>query len=51
MIKKYETQHPRLLRLAKSLRDDVRFTDLKARSLDATLSWLWADLAAVEEES
>ena len=50
VVQNYETQHPRLLALAKRLRDDVRFTDLKARDLEAVLSHLWTDLAAIQTE-
>ncbi|MBV8136019.1 MAG: nucleoside deaminase, partial [Deltaproteobacteria bacterium] len=35
VVQNYQTQHPRLLALAKRLRVDVRFTDLKARDLHA----------------
>jgi tRNA(Arg) A34 adenosine deaminase TadA len=51
VVQNYADQHPRLLTLAKSLRDDVRFADLKARGLDGMLSHLWSDLAAIEAES
>ena len=50
VVQNYHSQHPRLLALAKRLRDDVRFTDLKARDLHAVLSHLWSDLAAIETE-
>lgn len=50
VVKTYETQHPRLLDLAKRLREDVRFTDPKAQDLEAVLSYLWSDLAAIETE-
>ena len=50
VIQNYETSHPRLLTLAKRLRDDVRFTELKARDLHAVLSHLWSDLAAIDTE-
>ena len=50
VVKKYESQHPRLLALAKSLRGDARFADLKAHPLDVALNQLWADLAAIDTE-
>jgi len=50
VVQNYETQHPRLLALAKRLRDDVRFTDPKARDLEAVLSHLWSDLEAIVTE-
>ena len=50
VVQNYENQHPRLLALAKRLRDDVRFTDLKERDLHAVLGHLWSDLAAIETD-
>jgi tRNA(Arg) A34 adenosine deaminase TadA len=50
VVKKYESQHPRLLALAKSLMGDARFTDLKAHPLNVALNQLWADLSAIESE-
>jgi tRNA(adenine34) deaminase len=50
VVQNYESQHPRLLALAKRLRDDVRFTELKTRELEAVLSHLWTDLVAIETE-
>lgn len=50
VVEKYESQHPRLLTLARSLSRDTRFTDLKAHPLDIALNELWADLAAIEAE-
>ena len=50
VVQNYETQHPRLLALAKRLREDVRFTDPKSHDLGAVLSQLWSDLAAIETE-
>jgi tRNA(Arg) A34 adenosine deaminase TadA len=50
VVQNYQTQHPRLLALAKRLRDDVRFTDLKAQDLHAVLGHLWSDLAKIEPE-
>jgi tRNA(Arg) A34 adenosine deaminase TadA len=50
VVQNYQTQHPRLLALAKRLRDDIRFSDLKTRDLHAVLSHLWADLAAIEPD-
>src|SRR5271156_6416630 len=50
VVEKYKSQHPRLLALAKTLRGDARFTDLKAHPLDVVLNRLWSDLAAIETE-
>jgi tRNA(Arg) A34 adenosine deaminase TadA len=50
VVEKYESQHPRLLALARSLSGDARFTDLKAHPLDVALNELWADLASIEAE-
>jgi tRNA(Arg) A34 adenosine deaminase TadA len=50
VIQNYETSHPRLLTLAKTLREDVPFTELKARDLHAVLSHLWSDLEAIDTE-
>ena len=50
VVKKYETDHPRLLALARSLSGDARLADLKARPANVALNQLWADLAAIEGE-
>ncbi|MGO9454933.1 MAG: nucleoside deaminase [Candidatus Binataceae bacterium] len=50
VVQKYESQHPRLLALARSLRGDAGFTALKAHPLDAALDRLWTDLAAIDGE-
>jgi tRNA(Arg) A34 adenosine deaminase TadA len=50
VVEKYESQHPRLLALAKSLIGDARFTDLKAHPLDVALNQLWPDLTLIEGE-
>ena len=50
VIEKYEIQHPRLLALAKSLKGDARFADLKAPPLDVALEKLWPDLTLIEGE-
>jgi len=50
VVQNYESEHPRLLALAKRLGDDVRFSELKTRKLEAVLSHLWTDLAAIENE-
>jgi tRNA(Arg) A34 adenosine deaminase TadA len=50
VVEKYQSQHPRLLALAETLRGDARFTDLKAYPLDVVLNRLWTDLAAIEAE-
>jgi tRNA(adenine34) deaminase len=50
VVQNYETQHPRLLALAKKLRDDVRFTDPKAWALETVLSRFWRELAAIQTE-
>ncbi len=50
VVEKYETQHPRLLALARSLSGDARFADLKAHPANVALNQLWADLAAIEDE-
>ena len=49
-VVEYESQHPRLLALAKSLRGDARFADLKVQPLDVALNQLWSDLSMVESE-
>ena len=48
VVKKYETDHPRLLALARSLSGDARLADLKARPANVALNHLWDDLAAIE---
>jgi tRNA(Arg) A34 adenosine deaminase TadA len=50
VVKKYETDHPQLLALARSLTGDARLADLKARPANVALNQLWADLAAIEGE-
>ena len=50
VVQKYESQHPRLLSLARSLGDDARFADIKAHPLDVALDQLWVDLAALDGE-
>jgi tRNA(Arg) A34 adenosine deaminase TadA len=50
VVEKYESQHPRLLALARNLSRDTRFTDLMAHPLDVALNELWADLASIEAE-
>jgi tRNA(adenine34) deaminase len=50
VVEKYESQHPRLLALAETLRGDARFADLKAHPLDVVLNQLWPDLAAIDAE-
>ena len=50
VVKKYESQHPRLLALAKSLSGDARFTDLKAHRVEVALDQLWPDLTLIEGE-
>lgn len=50
VVEKYESQHPRLLALAKSLLGDARFADLKAQPLDVALDKLWPDLTLIEGE-
>ena len=50
VIEKYEIQHPRLLALAKSLKGDARFADLKAQPLDVALEKLWPDLTLIKGE-
>ena len=50
VVKKYETHHPRLLALARSLNGDARFADLKAHPANSALNQLWAQLAAIEDE-
>lgn len=49
VVQKYESQHPKLLALARSLGGDAGFTALKAHPLHAALDQLWADLAALGE--
>jgi tRNA(Arg) A34 adenosine deaminase TadA len=50
VVEKYESQHPRLLALAKTLSTDKGLTDLKAHPLDVALNQLWPDLAAIGSE-
>jgi tRNA(Arg) A34 adenosine deaminase TadA len=50
VVKKYETQHPRLLALARNLIGDARFADLNAHPAHVALNHLWDDLAAIEAE-
>ncbi len=48
VVAKYESQHPRLLALAGTLRKDGRLRALRADSVDVALSQLWTDLTAIE---
>lgn len=50
VIQKYESQHPRLLALARSLSTDAQFARLKAHSINVALDQLWVDLAAIDDE-
>jgi tRNA(adenine34) deaminase len=50
VVQKYESQHPRLLALARSLSTDAQFAGLKAHQLNVALDQLWADLAAIDVE-
>jgi tRNA(Arg) A34 adenosine deaminase TadA len=50
VIQKYESEHPRLLALARSLRTDAQFARLKAHPVNRALDQLWTDLAAIEVE-
>jgi len=50
VVENYQAQHPRLLALGKSLRED-RLADPKAQGLEVMLNQLWSDLAAIEVES
>jgi tRNA(Arg) A34 adenosine deaminase TadA len=50
VVKKYESEHPRILALARSLSGDAGLADLKAHPANVALSRLWADLAAIEDE-
>jgi tRNA(Arg) A34 adenosine deaminase TadA len=50
VAEKYESQHPRLLALAKTVSSDARLTDLKALPVDVALDRLWIDLAAIDRE-
>ncbi|MGO9602945.1 MAG: nucleoside deaminase [Candidatus Binataceae bacterium] len=50
VVQKYESHHPKLLALARSLGGDGGFAALKAHPLDAALDRLWADLAAIDGE-
>jgi tRNA(Arg) A34 adenosine deaminase TadA len=50
VVQKYESQHPGLLALARSLSTDAQFAGLKAHSINVALDQLWADLAAIEVE-
>jgi len=47
VVQKYESQHPKLLALARSLGADAQFAGLKAHSINVALDHLWADLAAI----
>ena len=48
VVAKYESQHPRLLALAGTLRKDARLIALRADSVSVALSQLWTDLTAIE---
>ena len=50
VVEKYESQHPRLLALAKNLSGDARFANWKAHPLNEALNQLWADLSAIDGE-
>jgi tRNA(Arg) A34 adenosine deaminase TadA len=50
VVQKYESQHPRLLALARSLGTDAQFARLKAHPINEALDQLWVDLVAIEVE-
>jgi hypothetical protein len=50
VVQKYESAHPKLLALARSLRIDAQFAGLKRRPVNEALDRLWADLAAIDVE-
>ena len=50
VVQKYESAHPRLLELARSLGTDAQFAALKRHPVNEALDQLWADLAAIELE-
>lgn len=50
VIQKYQSEHPRLLALARNLSTDAQFAGLKAHQVNVALDQLWADLAAIEAE-
>ena len=50
VVQKYESSHPRLLVLARSLSTDAQFAALKRHPVNEALDQLWTDLAAIEGE-
>ena len=50
VVQKYESAHPRLLALARSLGTDKQFAGLKAHPVNDALDQLWVDLSAIEAE-
>jgi tRNA(Arg) A34 adenosine deaminase TadA len=50
VVQKYESAHPRLLALARSLSADAQFAGLKSHPFNEALDQLWVDLAAIEVE-
>jgi len=50
VVQKYESAHPRLLALARSLGTDKTFAGLKAHPVNDALDQLWVDLSAIEAE-
>jgi tRNA(Arg) A34 adenosine deaminase TadA len=48
VVQKYESAHPKLLALARSLRTDAQFAALKGRPINEALDQLWVDLSAIE---
>jgi len=50
VVQKYQSAHPRLLALARSLVTDKQFAGLKAHPVNDALDQLWADLSAIDVE-
>ncbi|HLX05714.1 MAG TPA: nucleoside deaminase [Candidatus Binatus sp.] len=50
VVQKYESAHPRLLALARSLNSDPQFAGLKEHPVNEALDHLWVDLTAIDAE-
>ncbi len=48
VVTKYQSEHPQLVALARTLRKDARLIALRADSVNLALSQLWTDLNAIE---
>lgn len=50
VVEKYESRHPRLLALARTLSRDSRLTKLKPKPVEIALNQLWTELAAIGDQ-